>query len=87
MTFQSVDLRNDRTVSEEEALNLAKLYRCKYVEISALTGENVTSAITEILEEITKINSNAKGPVRNTKSHCRLLFLLFYESRTTSPDG
>ena len=51
----------ERTVSQEEAQTVAKLYRCRYMEVSSLTGNNVGECVQTIVEEILKVNSTAKG--------------------------
>ena len=57
-----IDLVDKRVINEEEGHNLAKNINCKYMEVSAKTGKNVTEALDEIAKltyEKYKLSSRA----------------------------
>jgi hypothetical protein len=58
-------MADQRKVTTEEGLNLARLYRCRYIETSALTGEFVDEAFNIAAESIIKINDSTRAPVRS----------------------
>lgn len=49
------DLTDKRQVSEEEALNLALQWKCKYIETSAKTCLNVDNAFYDIMRQILEV--------------------------------
>ena len=46
-----IDLEDQREVQIDEGENLASSIKCKYMEVSAKTGENVTNAMEEIAKD------------------------------------
>lgn len=49
------DLTDKRQVSEEEALNLALQWKCKYIETSAKTCLNVDNAFYDIMRQVLEV--------------------------------
>ena len=45
------DLEDQRNVESDEGKNLASRLKCKYIEVSAKTGSNITEALEEIAKE------------------------------------
>lgn len=62
------DLSDQRQVSEEEALNLALEWKCKYIETSAKTCLNVENAFYDIMRQILEVKKKraATGKSRPT---------------------
>jgi Ras-related protein Rab-1A len=46
-----IDLEDQREVQIDEGENLASSIKCKYMEVSAKTGDNVTNAMEEIAKD------------------------------------
>ena len=55
-----IDLTDDRQVSEEEALQLALEWRCKYIETSAKTCLNVDNAFYEIVRHVMRVKKSSE---------------------------
>lgn len=55
------DLVDQRQVTTEEAVALAKKFSAAYIETSAKTGENVTAAFYDLLREITHQSVTGAG--------------------------
>ena len=49
-----IDLINQRNVESDEGEKLASNINCKYIEVSAKTGSNITEALEEIAKETYK---------------------------------
>ncbi|KAH0792294.1 small GTP-binding protein [Histomonas meleagridis] len=47
-----IDLIDQRSITEEKAKNYADMSQMKYIEVSALTGENVDLLFTEVATEL-----------------------------------
>lgn len=55
------DLEQDRVVSKEEGMALARSFDCKFMETSAKARINVESAFYELVREIRKYNREMSG--------------------------
>lgn len=74
------DLSERRTVSQDEAIELAKSWSVPYVETSAKTRHNVDSVFFDLLREIKKrhdsqqstITSNKKSKKRRKRRFCKI---------------
>lgn len=55
------DLEQDRVVSKEEGMALARSFGCKFMETSAKARINVESAFYELVREIRKYNREMSG--------------------------
>ena len=64
-----IDLVDKRVINKEEGHNLAKTINCKYMEVSAKTGENITEALDEIAKlTYEKYKSSSRANVNNSFS-------------------
>ncbi|KAK5078502.1 RAS1 protein [Lithohypha guttulata] len=68
------DLEQDRVVSKEEGMALARSFGCKFMETSAKQRINVEGAFYELVREIRKYNREMSGygppqPVSGTPNH------------------
>lgn len=50
-----MDKEAKRKVPKEKGMELATQYRCKFFEVSSLTGQNVRKAFSYILNEAVKL--------------------------------
>lgn len=58
-----VDLIEDRTVTTEEAEDLAKEINAHYYEISAKSGRGIEELFIKVAEEVQKLNTKTTTPV------------------------
>lgn len=58
------DLEQDRVVSREEGMALARSFGCKFVETSAKQRINVEQAFYDLVREIRKYNREMSGPTQ-----------------------
>ena len=68
------DAEDYRQVSKLEGIELAKTYKCPYIETSAKTHVNIEEVFAEVVREIDKYNANnVKQPIKKRKNGCLLL--------------
>ena len=68
------DVINDRQVSKSEGIELAKTFKCPYIETSAKTRVNIEEVFYELVREIDKYHCNdIKQPIKKRRSSCVLL--------------
>ena len=67
------DAINDRQVSKLEGIELAKTFKCPYIETSDKTRINIEETFYEIVREIDKYNININKPIKKKKGVCNLL--------------
>ena len=73
------DLRVNRSVNENDAINLAKRYNAKYIECSAKNGYNVDRLFEYIIQDILKREENnssdSGGNVKNNNIYRNIMSL------------
>eukprot|EP01111_Echinosteliopsis_oligospora_P018280 TRINITY_DN8282_c0_g1_i1.p1 TRINITY_DN8282_c0_g1~~TRINITY_DN8282_c0_g1_i1.p1 ORF type:complete len:215 (-),score=51.29 TRINITY_DN8282_c0_g1_i1:87-659(-) len=71
------DLINERQVSTAEATELAKSFRCRYIETSAKNNHNVHEAFFELVREVRGFDETTRDKKQKTKKNldkkCTLL--------------
>lgn len=62
------DLSSQRQVTEQEAINLALGWQCKYIETSAKTNLNVENAFYDVIRQILAIKKKESATAKPIKS-------------------
>jgi len=74
LVASKADLELEKKVSKEDGQSLANRYRCKFIEISSLTGENIMDAFKCMLESINRVHFVTNSGTRHMSGWMKMRF-------------